>query len=673
MELSDIKGIGRKKQELLAGMGICTLEDMLTYFPVSYEDHTGITPAAELKPGGNFYVLVTVRRILRGRGRGGFVKIAAEDGTGTLEIVFFRASYMASSFRVGENYYVYGKVTKSGSTLQMIHPGSVEPEEQADRRILPVYRASRGVSQKDLRRVTEAALAELSEDEETLPRSILEKRHVAGRTAALRNIHFPADRKSYAAARYRLIYEELFLFQTGMNLLTGSSSEKIRGFAFPHDDYIWEFEDYLGFRLTGAQKKVLEEIEHDMESDTQMQRLLQGDVGSGKTAVAAAVLYKAARNGCQGALMAPTELLASQHYQDFQKLFRDTGLKIGYLVSGMDRKQREEMLRGMEDGSISVVVGTHALIQEEVRFADLGVVVTDEQHRFGVRQRVGLAAKGMNPDNLVMTATPIPRSLAAVLYNGMDLSVIDELPAGRKPVITKALSLRSRNSVYRQVEEHLRAGEQVYVVAPLITDSEQVDAASAESVYRALRERFPDHPSGLVHGGMKQSEKDAVMKAFANGQIRILAATVVIEVGINVPSATVMVIENAERFGLAQLHQLRGRVGRSSKQSFCYLLTDEHSGLGMERAKVLASTQDGFAIAEKDLEMRGPGDLTGTRQHGVPQLFVSDLLSHSRIYEAAREDVEAMFKEDPSLRQTEHGAVGERAVKMFDAAEGIGL
>lgn len=675
MELSDIRGIGTKKLNLLAGLGIETAEDMLEYYPVSYEDRTRITPVAELQPGGSYYVSVVVRRILRGRPgrRGGMVKILAEDATGSLEIVFFRASYMASSFKTGEMYNVYGKVTKSGSTLQMVHPGSFEPQEHAVQRILPVYRTAKGISQKDLRNIAEAVLAEQEELTEILPPDILEKRRIAGRAAALRNVHFPADRRSYAAAKYRLVYEELFLFQSGLHLLTGRSSGRIRGIAYPHDDYIREFASYLGFPLTGAQKRVLEEIERDMESDMQMQRLLQGDVGSGKTAVAASVLYKAAKNGCQGAFMAPTELLASQHYKDFQELFRDTGLRVGFLASGMDRKKRAETLAGLADGTVHIAVGTHALIQKEVEFADLGLVITDEQHRFGVKQRVGLASKGRNPDTLVMTATPIPRSLAAVLYNGLDLSVIDELPRGRKPVITKAVSLKSRERVMKQVEQRLQEGEQAYFVAPLIADSESIDAMSAEKMFAALQKRFPDYPAGLVHGGMKQADKDAVMRAFSEGSLRILAATVVIEVGINVPSATVMVIENAERFGLAQLHQLRGRVGRSEKQSYCFLLTDEKSQLGKERAAVLASTTDGFAIAEKDLEMRGPGDLMGTRQHGVPQLFLSNILAYGKIYDAVKEDAEEMFRLDPELQLPEHRAVREMALRQFDEAGNIGL
>ncbi len=675
MELSDIKGIGKKKLELLSSLGINSLQDMLLYYPVSYEDRSAAVPIKDAEPGMNCYIRAAVRKISKGfmKGKGGaVVRLSVEDATGRMDILYFRAPYMASVFSPGETYFFYGRVTSGGRNLQMIHPSSSAEDDESAGRILPVYRTVKGLSQKELRTAAGTALEECETDE-NLPEWMLERRRVMGRRETLKNIHFPADRKSYAAARYRMIYEEMVHFQMGMSLVNGHDSGRMKGFAFPQDDSIEEFCSGLEFELTGAQKRVLEEIAGDMESDMQMQRLLQGDVGSGKTAVAAGVLYKAAGKGCQGALMAPTELLASQHYRDFQKLFEKYSITVGCLSSNTDRKTRREMLEKIKDGSISIIVGTHSLIQDDVEFANLGAVITDEQHRFGVRQRTALIGKGDHPDSLVMTATPIPRSLAAVLYSGMDVSIIDELPSGRRPVVTKALGLEAREAVYEKVEKLLEKGQQAYVVAPLVSASESLDCISAEEVFDELKKRYSAFRVGLVHGAMKKAEKEQTMKKFAEGEIQVLAATVVIEVGINVPAATVMVVENAERFGLAQLHQLRGRVGRSSSQSYCFLLADAGSKLGFQRAKVLEKENDGLKIAEQDLKMRGPGDLLGTRQHGVPQWFISDVIGHENILEAAKEDVNEIFAADPDLREPENALLRKEAEAVFEIFDSAGL
>lgn len=675
MELSDIKGIGRKKMELLRTLGINELQDMLSYDPVSYEDRSTIVPIGEMTPGRSCCVRGAVSRITKGymRGRGGsVVRVDVGDASGSMEVVFFNARYMASNFTCGEQYYFYGRPFLNGKKLQMAHPSFSSEADGAVGRILPVYRTVKGLSQKEMRRIAGIALDEC-DISERLPSWMIEKRRLMGLKDSLANIHFPADRKRYAAARYRMIYEEMVYFRLAMSMIKGHDAGRMRGISFPSDDSIAEFCEGLDFELTGAQKRVLEEISHDMESDLQMQRLLQGDVGSGKTVIAAAVLYKAAVSGCQGALMAPTELLASQHYAELAELFGKYGIKTGFLTSSIDKKTRAELLKGIENGDIGIVIGTHALIQEDVRFANLGLVVTDEQHRFGVRQRIALTSKGTHPDDLVMTATPIPRSLAAVLYNGMDVSFIDELPAGRRPVITKVFGTDDRKAVYEKVGRLLDEGQQAYVVAPLISASESIDCISAEEVYGQLKKLYKGHRAGLVHGAMSNAVKEQVMNDFAEGNIRVLAATVVIEVGINVPSATVMVIENAERFGMAQLHQLRGRVGRSDTQSYCFLIADPQSELGYERAKILEKENDGLRIAEQDLKMRGPGDILGTRQHGVPQWFISDMIGHEKIFNAAEEDVNILLTDDPELRQPEHAALKEAAEAGYELFEDAGL
>lgn len=662
MDISNIRGIGPKKKAELEKIGIMDTADLLTHFPLGFQDHSRITSIAEAIPGTEHFMEVEVLRIRewdrRGTGRK-MTEITVSDGTGDMKLIFFVSSYFLKNIRTGSTIRVYGKVEQNGTALQMNHPDIILDKEKEQHTILPVYQTVRGVSQNQMREMAQLALDEVGEDSEWIPASILKKRKIAGRKYALQNMHFPSGRKAWAAARYRMIYEELLLFQTGLSLLKGhhgGERTQIRGIAFPQDDYAREFTETLDYELTGAQKRVIGEIVKDMESDRQMERLLQGDVGSGKTAVAAAVLYKAVKDGCQGALMAPTELLAEQHYEKFRQLFEARGIRVGYLASSQTKKEKDRIKTMLAEGEIDLVIGTHALLQPDVRFSNLGLVVTDEQHRFGVNQRITLSSKGSYPDILVMTATPIPRSLAVILFGDMEISVIDELPAGRLPVQTRIIRQRSRTKLYRRIGEMARKGHQVYVVAPLVADSESIDARSAEGVYEELNELFADQDIavGLVHGAMKPAEKESVMRAFAAGQIRILVATVVIEVGIDVPAATIIVIENAERFGLAQLHQLRGRVGRGAEQSWCFLVTDTESGVGRERMEILTETNDGFVAAEKDLQLRGPGDFFGTRQHGLPALRTADLVKHAEVLAEVSRDLAELMEEDPELSLPEN-------------------
>jgi ATP-dependent DNA helicase RecG len=674
--IETVKGIGPKKAALMHEMGIYTFEDMLGHYPVSYEDRSVITPLSDVHEGETYYVtgiaVKVVKNFAYGR-QGKMVRVLIEDDTEKLEIVFFNAGYYGNSFTEGEQYNFYGKVIRGRSGLQMVHPEFEKSGPTFESTILPVYSVTKGVTQKDMRKTASAALECDISIEETLPQHIIKKSNICSREFALKNIHFPKDKKAFSEAKYRIIFEELFLMQTGLFMKGNARCREENGIAFPHDSFADEFASSLSFEMTDAQKRVLNEIVNDMESPVPMQRLVQGDVGSGKTAVAAAALYKAAKNGRQGVMMAPTELLARQHYETFREFFDGTGIRTGFLSSGVKAAEKKETLEKIADGSLDVIIGTHAVIQESVHFCDLGIVITDEQHRFGVDQRVKLASKGVNPDILVMTATPIPRTLAVIIFGDLDISAIDELPPGRKPVKTKAVPSRSRKKVYDFAAGLIEQGQQVYVVAPLISDSESVDAVSAESLYEELCVKYKNYRVGLVHGGMKQADKDDVMNRFSAHELDILVSTVVIEVGINVPNATVMIIENAERFGLAQLHQLRGRVGRGRDQSFCFLVTDPKSELGKERAKVIEETNDGFEIAEKDLNMRGPGDFFGTRQHGLPSLGMADLARHVGILNSLRPLVKEMLQEDPQLKKAENQPVAKGVEKLFASLDNLGI
>ncbi len=682
MDIGEIKGIGPKKKELLNKIGIFETEDMLRHYPVSYENRSEFTPVAELKEDGIYYICASVKRIYKSFRTGApqakqVLRLKVADDSGELDIIFFNARFLAKSFEVGRKYNFFGRVTAgSKDTLQMAHPDFELPERRPEHPILPVYRSTKGITQKELRRISEEAISVLSEADEFIPEKTLSERHICGIEYAMRNIHFPSDRRAYLTAKYRLIFEELFLLESGLMLMKGTAGNEASegsGIAFPKNSRTDDFTKLLHFELTGAQKRVLSEVEADMRRPVRMQRLIQGDVGSGKTAIAAAVLYKAAKDGYQGVLMAPTELLAHQHFETLRELYGGTGIRLGYLSSAVRAKAKKETLNRLMSGDIDVLAATHAVLQENVSFKKLGIVITDEQHRFGVNQRVTLSEKGESPDILVMTATPIPRSLAVIAFGNMDISVIDELPAGRRKIITKAVSEKSRKRVYEKAAELMDMGQRVYVTAPLISDSEELGLRSAEGLYAELTRLLGGYSIGLVHGAMSQYEKDRVMGAFASGEIQMLVATVVIEVGINVPEATMMIIENAERFGLAQLHQLRGRVGRGSEQSYCILVTDMKSELGKQRAEILENSDDGFEIAEMDLEMRGPGDLLGTRQHGLPRLFIADFVKNADILKAAAEEAKRVIGSDPGLASPENKSLRAGIERMFENRGNIGI
>ncbi|MBO5518081.1 MAG: ATP-dependent DNA helicase RecG [Firmicutes bacterium] len=671
--MEDLKGVGPKKAQCFAKAGILQLSDMLWDFPRDYEDLRSRTAIADLKEGEKTLVVARViqARFGRGFGRKRTFHVLAEDATGRLDIIFFMAGFMGRTFTIGEEYRFYGKPKLEKGRAVMFQPTFSKADDDAQGGILPVYTLTRGVTQKEMRRFSRLALelaeGQFSGDKETLPASVIESANLCSLEYALRNVHYPEGREEYSQARYRLVYEELFDLKTALMLSKDRFGSGRKGIAFTGKlDEV--FVEKLPYELTNAQKRCLLQIRADMASPQAMNRLIQGDVGSGKTAVAQCAMLKAVSSGYQAAFMAPTELLAAQHLETLTRDFEGLDVNVVLLTGSQKASERKKTLAAIESGEADIVVGTHAVISEKVKFKALGLVITDEQHRFGVNQRQMLTAKGENPDVLVMTATPIPRTLAVVLYGDLDVSIIDELPPGRKPIVTKRYDEETRAQAYDLMAQQVAKGRQAYIVAPLIADSESIESRSAESLFEELQETYPKIRFALLHGAMKQAEKDAVMEAFYRGETDVLVSTVVIEVGINVPNACVMLIENAERFGLAQLHQLRGRVGRGSEQSWCLIVTGEDSDIARMRAETMCESSDGFYIAEKDLEMRGPGELFGFRQHGLPQLKLADPVRHVKVVERAAQDAEALLAADPGLTAPENAGLKSKIDQTFATA-----
>lgn len=672
--VSDIKGVGPKKAAAFEKLGIACIRDAALHFPRAYEDLRNVKKISELKDGEKALVRAHVLLVRTGRGFGRkrTLSLLVEDGSGRMQVLFFSAGFMLKSFVRGEEYRFFGKLRVEDGRATMFHPSWSKEGESEESGIVPVYPLAYGLTQKDLKQVTRIALKCLDGCPETLPRSVIEDARLCGYHYALSNIHYPEGEAEYSEARYRLVYEELFVFSLAVRL-SENRFGRGRGGSRIKSGGASEFTDSLPYALTGAQRRVLSELLGDMASDRAMNRLLQGDVGSGKTAVAEAALCEAARGGFQGAFMAPTELLAKQHYETLTRDLEPLGLRIALLTGSQGASERRYVLDSAADGSTDIVVGTHAVISEAVRFKRLGLVITDEQHRFGVNQRRLLTEKGNDPDVLVMTATPIPRTLAVVIYGDLDLSVIDELPPGRQPVETKRYSENERGKAYALLLSEVEKGRQAYVVAPFIDDSDSIDGHSAETLFREFTAAHPGISAALLHSGIKHQDKEAVMEAFYGGDISVLISTVVIEVGINVPNATVMLIENTERFGLAQLHQLRGRVGRGSEHSYCLLVLGEENDIAAERAEIMCSTADGFEIAEKDLELRGPGEIFGFRQHGLPQLRIADPAKHMDVAVRAGEAAARLLQSDPGLGLPENSVLAGRIRRDFINSGGLTL
>ena len=666
-----IKGIGEQRAKALGKLGIATLRDLISYFPRAYDDRTALRRIADLVPGETAGVAAmvasppTISHIRKGLD---LVKLRAVDNTGTLDVTFFNQAWLKNNLRQGETYVFYGRAEGSLLRHQMANP-VVEPEgrREVTGRIVPIYPLTAGVSQLILSRSIRQGLdacADILPD--VLPDRVRRDHQLCRIEYAYENIHFPESAEALDLARRRLAFEELFLFTIGLERLR-SRREVVH--VPPCGGVDMEpFYRALPFTLTDAQRRCVEEALADMRSGTPMNRLCQGDVGSGKTMVAAACVFFCVKNGRQAALMAPTEILAQQHYQGLAPLLENLGIRCALLTGSTTAKTKRSITQQLESGEIDFAIGTHALITGSVAYRDLGLVVTDEQHRFGVAQRADLA-KGDHPHILVMSATPIPRTLALILYGDLDVSVIDQLPPGRQPVQTFAVTGGYHQRVYNFIRKLVGEGRQAYIVCPMVEENEELpDERKAVTEYakKLQAEVFPDLKVAFVHGKMKPREKDAVMTAFAAHETDILVSTTVIEVGVDVPNAAVMVIENAERFGLSQLHQLRGRVGRGKHQSYCILISDNKNEETRQRLKVMTKTTDGFQIAEEDLRLRGPGDFFGQRQHGLPGLKVADLGCDTQLLQEARQAAEQLLAEDPDL--TSCPATAERIQALFTQA-----
>lgn len=671
-EIKYVKGIGPKRANKLNKLGIFTVSDLVYYFPRQYEDRNNLKKIFELEDEEKVTIRVIVNSIETSNIRKGLVitKIGVRDETGFARLVFFNQEYISSTLKKGDTILVFGKVKKNSHGVEL---SSCEIEQMTNNPkntcgIMPIYSLTYGLTNKELTNIIKTVFNnEQIKIKEYLPKRIIEKYKLCSIDYAVKNLHAPSSKDSLKIALYRLVFEEFLMLQLGLFLFKNGVTEK-SGIFFEKKQNLKQVLNSLPFNLTNAQNRALNEILNDMNSNKVMNRLVQGDVGSGKTVVALLSLANCVLNGYQGALMAPTEILAEQHYLSLNETLSQFGMKIGLLVGSLTKKQKEITLEKVKNNEIDILIGTHALIEDKVEFNNLGIVITDEQHRFGVRQRNKLSEKGYNPDILVMTATPIPRTLALILYGDLDISIIDELPPGRQPIETLAVYKDKRDRAYNSlVRSEVEKGRQVYIVCPLVEESESIEAKAAVDLVEELKsEYFADLRLGLLHGKMKPSEKDDIMKKFKNRELDILVSTTVIEVGVNVPNATLMIIENAERFGLAQLHQLRGRVGRGSHKSYCILIYSSKSEVCSQRMGIMEETTDGFKISEKDLEIRGPGEFFGTRQHGLPELKVANIFKHMKILKVAQQEARYIVGEDPKLVNYENKDLKKEVLKKFE-------
>ncbi|MCL2396477.1 MAG: ATP-dependent DNA helicase RecG [Defluviitaleaceae bacterium] len=685
MQLTDniqtLKNVGGQRAALLAKMDIHTIGDLVEYFPRDYLDRSRIYKIDQLQDGQ----MATIAAVLAGppqtlnKGRINITKMTFGDGAGYVDLTWFNQPYMGRNFQKGTEYFISGRVVRKMGRLTIENPEweSVSDAALSAGRIVPIYSLTAGVSQKVLRGLMSQALDGLTEGiDDFLPPNILEAHGLCCRDFAVKNIHFPENSQAYYTARRRLVFEELFLMQGALMWAKGYFRQA-RGCVFEHLDAA-EILAALPYQLTPDQQKVVGEISVDLSSGYAANRLIQGDVGSGKTAVAMIMCFLAVKNGTQAALMAPTETLATQHHISFAEIFGPLGVRCELLVGSLKAKDKTDVRRRLKNGEIDIIIGTHALIQSSVEFANLGLVITDEQHRFGVRQRGRLNEKGNHPHVLVMTATPIPRSLAMVLYGDMDISTINQLPPGRQKIDTYAVASSYHQRIFRFMFGEIEKGRQAYIICPLVEESEAEGFEDINSVTKFAEQLrngvFADISLEILHGRMKPEEKNRIMASFAAGDTKILVSTTVIEVGINVPNATVILIENAERFGLSQLHQLRGRVGRSDKKSYCILVTDADNAVTKKRMEAMADTNDGFVLSELDLELRGPGEFFGTMQHGVPQMRLANLYKDMVALEEAKGAVLKVFEGDPQLLKTEHRGLKDRIAQILGRfGGGIGL
>lgn len=642
-----LKGVGEKTARLYNKLGIFTVDDLIRHYPRKYLDYSNTVSVKDAPPDTPVFIKATmITPVKESMIRKGLTlyKCNFSDGETVIRVTIFNNKYLAKALRTFDDYILYGKVEKTFTSASMSSP-QIERADKAE--VHPVYPTTEKLSVKAISNSVRNALALVGKIPETLSDDILKKYDLVSLDFATRQIHFPTDEKNVEPARHRLIFDELLTLQLGLLKLkekdVKGNSCKIK------KDFTNEFYSLLPFTPTGAQQRAVADCIEDMQSDRMMNRLIQGDVGSGKTAVAGAVIYTVIKNGAQAALMAPTEILATQHFESFKKLFASTDVRVALLTGSVKAGEKKEIKRALCNGEIDLIVGTHALIQNDVEFENLGLVCTDEQHRFGVQQRANLAMKGNNPHLMVMSATPIPRTLGLIIYGDLDISLLDELPPGRQEIRTDVVTSAYHKRIYKFIRDAVDRGEQAYIVCSLVDEGESDLISAKEYADNLAKNEFVGYSVGLLHGKMKPAEKDRVMQSFAEGETQILVSTTVVEVGVDVPNATVMLIENADRFGLSQLHQLRGRVGRGKNKSYCILVSDNKSDSSRERLQVMKHTSNGFDIADYDLKSRGPGDFFGKRQHGLPDLKIADMLEDTETLRQCRECALKMLESDPRL------------------------
>ena len=661
-KISELKGIGEKTEKIFQKLHIDTIGDLLRYYPRAYEIYEDPIPISEAQEGqvvtvtGNLYGKVQVATIRNLQITTAHIK----DLSGGLKIVWFRMPFLRNTLKSGSVITLRGRVVNKKGTLQMEHPEIFYPSASYDAKrntMQPVYSLTTGLSNQMIVKAMKQALEYLDLKREFLPEPIRMKQHLAEYNYAVRQIHFPDDKKAFFLARERLVFEEFLVFILALRQMKDTSDRKKNTFTFREDAYVDTLTQQLPYELTNAQKKVWQEIRRDMQGEHVMSRLVQGDVGSGKTIIALFGLLLVCANGYQGALMAPTEVLAKQHYDSITEMLQTYQIPVQteLLTGSMTAKEKRLAYDRIRTGESQIIIGTHALIQEHVEYSSLALVVTDEQHRFGVKQRETFAEKGTMPHILVMSATPIPRTLAMIVYGDMDISVIDELPANRLPIKNCVVDTGYRNTAYHFIQKQVAEGRQCYVICPMVEESEVIEAENVLDYAKSLQEELGRNIRvAHLHGKMKQKEKDEIMEAFGRNEIQVLVSTTVIEVGINVPNATVMMVENAERFGLAQLHQLRGRVGRGTHQSYCIFMSSSKAKETKERLEILKKTNDGFQIASEDLRLRGPGDLFGIRQSGILDFKLGDVFQDAQVLQRASETAQMLLKEDPKLENPEN-------------------
>ncbi len=666
-----VKTVGPNRVKLLNKLNIYTLKDLITYYPRDYQDRSKPKNLYECIDGEETLIegIAVAKMTEMHKGKMTISKLTVRDQTGVCYITWFNQGYLRDVFVPGKMYKFFGKITIKGGRIEMNSPVYDEINQNKNTgKIIPIYPLTYELKQNTLRKIIENGLIEVKDKlEETLPEYILKENNLWEINKTIERIHFPEELSDFNRARERLVFEELLTMQLALLKLKNNYETEHNGIQFSKQVQMSDIINILPFKLTKAQLRVLEEIDRDMESDKCMNRLLQGDVGSGKTVVAMISAYKAVKSGYQAAIMAPTAILASQHLESFEEILQKFGIRCELLISSISKKKKTEILEKLQNGEIDVLIGTHAILEENVVFKNLGLVVTDEQHRFGVKQRSVIASKGKNPDVIAMSATPIPRTLALILYGDLDISIIDELPPNRKKIETFAVRKSMEERVNAFIKKQIQEGRQIYVVCPLIEENEEMGLKSVlDLVEKYKKETFSEYKVAYLYGKMKSKEKEEIMQEFKNGNIDILVSTTVIEVGVNVPNASIMVVENAERFGLAQLHQLRGRVGRGEYQSYCILKYEGNGETTRQRMKVMCDTNDGFVISEKDLELRGSGDFFGTEQHGLPEFKIANLFEDIGILKKVQKIAIEIMEKDPKLEKPENKRLNKLVKDKFN-------